>query len=76
MIDKIGEKAYYVKGDEIKSDMISECLVRTQLNTGDDRQGKLLKPIIKFRFYNDNSNHWFPKNQVFFSKEELFKSIK
>lgn len=71
--ENVGKSAYYIKGSKIQKETINEGRETVRLNRGSDRHGKLLDPIVEYRFYDDEK--WYKTENIFFTKEDILNSL-
>jgi hypothetical protein len=71
--DKIGKSAYRIKNNKISKELIYEGRETIRLNTGSNMHGRLLDPRIEYMFNGDKD--WVKEDDIFFTKDELLKSM-
>jgi hypothetical protein len=69
----IGLFAYRIKDNKIQKERIDEGRETVHLNTGSDMHGRLLDPVIEFRFARDKD--WTKAEDVYFTKDEILRSL-
>lgn len=71
--DKIGESVYTIRDNNIIRDTIIEGCEIVSLNRGDVNHGKLLPEKIQYKL--SSKNEWVSLDKIFFTKEDLIKSL-
>jgi hypothetical protein len=72
--ENIGKNAYFINENKFKKGLIIEGRETTILNTGSVMHGRLLDPIIHYKF--DDNYMWYKIEDIFFSEEDVVKMLK
>jgi hypothetical protein len=71
--ENIGKYAYRVKDSKIINSRIDEGRISIHLNTGSDRHGRLLDPVVEYRF--EREKDWVKTENIFFTKEDFLNAL-